>query len=37
MAKEVNNRVCPYCGEPVQPYQERCLSCNEYLWEKHYE
>lgn len=30
---EVNNRVCPCCGEPIVPYQEECLNCKIYLWE----
>lgn len=30
---EINNRVCPCCGEPIVPYQEMCLNCYEYLWE----
>lgn len=29
----MNNRVCPCCGEPIQPYQESCLNCYVYLWE----
>ncbi len=33
MAPEINNRVCPCCGEPIVPYQEVCLNCNVYLWE----
>ena len=30
---EVNNKVCPCCGEPIVPYQEVCLNCKIYLWE----
>ena len=27
-----NPRVCPHCGAPIAPWQEKCLSCGEYLW-----
>lgn len=29
----MDNKKCPYCGEPIMVGQEKCLNCHEYLWE----
>ena len=29
----INSCVCPCCGHPIVPYQQKCLYCLVYLWE----